>query len=52
MTLNKVLGLIVNTQKPKAIETALKLLRWAPENGITFRLPPMEASVFGDAGER
>ncbi|MEA3283484.1 MAG: NAD(+)/NADH kinase [Synergistota bacterium] len=47
MTLNKVLGLIVNTQKPKAIETALKLLRWAPENGITFRLPPMEASILG-----
>nr|WP_321503491.1 NAD(+)/NADH kinase [uncultured Dethiosulfovibrio sp.] len=42
-----VIGLIVNTRKPKAIDLALDLLRWGPSKDICFRLPPLESSVLG-----
>ncbi len=41
------IGLIVNTQKPRAIDLAMELLKWGPQQGISFRLPPLEASVLG-----
>lgn len=47
MSKQSVIGLIVNTRKPRAIDLALELLRWGPKNGICFRLPPLESSVLG-----
>lgn len=43
-------GLLVNTQKPKALEMAHRLLKWSKKEGIDFYLPPHEASVLGVAG--
>lgn len=47
MIKQSVIGLIVNTGKPRAMDLALDLLRWGPKNGICFRLPPLESSVLG-----
>ncbi|PIE54916.1 MAG: ATP-NAD kinase [Dethiosulfovibrio peptidovorans] len=39
------LGMIVNTQKKRAADLAQRLLRWAPAQGINFRLPPQDSSA-------
>lgn len=44
------IGLLVNTQKPKALELATRLLKWGKDQGVNFLLPPHEASVLGIPG--
>lgn len=39
------MGLLFNTQKRPAIETARRLIKWGKETGINFMLPPLEASA-------
>jgi NAD+ kinase len=39
------MGLLFNTQKTPAIETAFRLLKWGKEAGVNFMLPPHEASA-------
>lgn len=46
----KKVGLLFNTQKPEAIKTAYRLWKWGKENGITFLLPPHEASAIAIPG--
>lgn len=41
---NKV-GLLFNTQKPEALETAERLIAWGKTKGIQFLTPPHEASA-------
>ena len=43
-------GLLINPQKPQALELGKRLLRWGSENGVTFLAPPHEAAVLGVPG--
>lgn len=43
-------GLLVNTQKPRALKLARRLLKWGKTESIEFLLPPHEASVLGVPG--
>jgi len=47
---SKNIGLLANTQKPRASEMARKLVNWGKEEGIKFLLPPNEASILGLPG--
>lgn len=42
---NNNVGLLFNTQKPRAISLADKLYTWGKQNGINFMLPPHEATA-------
>ena len=44
------MGLLVNTRKPGALAMARFLLEWGKNRGISFILPPHEASVLGIQG--
>jgi len=41
------IGLLINTQKQRAIDLANRLLAWGRTKDITFLLPPHEASILG-----
>lgn len=41
------IGLLINTQKQKAIDLANRLIKWSKDQNISFLLPPHEASVLG-----
>jgi len=43
-------GLLINPQKPQALELGKRLLLWGSEKGITFLAPPHEAAVLGVPG--
>jgi len=43
-------GLLINPQKPQALELGKRLLLWGNENGVTFLAPPHEAAVLGVPG--
>ena len=43
-------GLLINPQKPQALELGKRLLRWGSENGVTFLAPSHEAAVLGVPG--
>ena len=47
IVLNDTVGLLLNTQKRKAIDLAQRLLAWGKEQKIRFLLPPHEASLLG-----
>ena len=42
-----ILGLIVNTKKPRAMKIAKGLMEWAPSINLKFVLPPLESEAFG-----
>ena len=44
------IGLLINPQKPKALEMGKRLLLWGREKGVTFLAPPHEAAVLGIPG--
>ena len=44
------IGLLVNTQKKRAVELAHRLLLWGKERGVLFLAPPFEASILGISG--
>ncbi|MDR2529288.1 MAG: NAD(+)/NADH kinase [Synergistaceae bacterium] len=46
----KKLGMIINAQKPEAVEMSRRLLRWAREAGVPLLLPQHEAAVLSDEG--
>ena len=46
---NKI-GLLINPQKPKALEIGKRLLLWGAEKGVSFLAPPHEAAVLGIPG--
>ena len=46
----KKIGLLFNTQKPEAIETAWRLWHWGRDEGISFLFPPHEASAISIPG--
>ena len=46
----RTLGILVNTQKPLAIQKAKHILSWGKTRGIQLLLPPHEASVLGVEG--
>ncbi len=43
-------GLMLNTQKPKALDLGRRLISWGQEQGITILVPPHEASILGHPG--
>lgn len=45
-----VIGMLVNTRKPKAVAKAKELMQWGKEHGVAFHLPPYEASILGLEG--
>ena len=47
IALNDTVGLLLNTQKKKAVDLAQRLLLWAQERNIRFLLPPHEAALLG-----
>ena len=44
------IGLLINPQKPKALEMGKRLLLWGSEKGISFLAPPHEAAILGIPG--
>ncbi len=48
--MKKKIGLLTNTQKPKALKMANRLLSWGSSKGIEFVLPPHEAAILGTPG--
>ena len=54
MTAEKIMtgcvGLLLNTQKPKALELGRRLISWGQEQGISILTPPHEASILGYPG--
>lgn len=43
-------GLLLNTQKPKALELGRRLISWGQEKGVSILTPPHEASILGHPG--
>lgn len=48
--MSKRIGLLANTQKPRASEMARKIIAWGKRKGLKFLLPPNEASILGLPG--
>ena len=46
----KKIGLLFNTQKPEASETAWRLWHWGWDEGTRLRFPPPEASAISIPG--
>lgn len=45
--MNRTVGLLLNTQKEKAIALARRLICWGQDQRVRFLLPPHEASLLG-----
>ncbi len=48
--MTQTIGLLLNTQKEKAVSLAKRLLAWGQEQNVRFLLPPHEASLLGVPG--
>lgn len=43
-------GLLLNTQKPKALELGRRLINWGQKERVNILVPPHEASILGHPG--